>query len=50
MVPKEIKEFLSKIGSIGGKKSRRSLTPDQAKAMVRIREEKKKSKGSCKQK
>ena len=38
---KEVKKYLSKIGRKGGKKSKRILTPEQAKEMVRIREEKK---------
>jgi hypothetical protein len=37
MPSKEVKEFLSKIGSIGGKKSHRVLTRAQALEMVRIR-------------
>lgn len=39
-----IKKYLAEIGSKGGKKSRRTLTPDQAKAMVRAREAKRKTK------
>ena len=39
---KEIKKYLSEIGRKGGKKSKRKLTPEQAREMVRIREEKKK--------
>lgn len=38
----DIKEYLSEIGRKGGKKSKRKLTSEQAKEMVRIREEKKK--------
>ena len=37
---KDIKEYLSKIGKVGGRKSKRKLTTEQAKEMVRIREEK----------
>lgn len=37
----EIKQYLATIGSKGGKKSRRTLTPEQAKAMVAAREAKK---------
>ena len=36
-----IRKYLSKIGRKGGKKSKRKLTSDQAKEMVRIRELKK---------
>lgn len=39
-----IKEFLTTIGSLGGKKSRRKLTPEQARAMVRAREAKRREK------
>ena len=39
---KEVKDYLSKIGKLGGQKSKRILTTEQAKEMVRIREEKKK--------
>lgn len=39
-----IKEFLTTIGSLGGKKSRRKLTPEQARAMVRAREAKRRAK------
>lgn len=39
---KEIKEYLSEIGKVGGKKSKRVLTTEQAREMVKIREEKKK--------
>jgi DNA polymerase III delta prime subunit len=38
---KEIKEYLSEIGSRGGKKSKRTLTSEQARRMVEIREQKK---------
>jgi hypothetical protein len=34
------------MGSKGGKKSRRTLTPEQAKAMVKAREERKKNKST----
>ena len=40
----KIKEYLSKIGSKGGKKSKRKLTPEQSKEMIRIREMKRKNK------
>lgn len=43
---KEIKGYLSEIGKKGGKKSKRVLTPEQAKEMVRIRELKKHSETS----
>jgi hypothetical protein len=36
-VKKELSEYFAKIGSKGGKKSRRVLTPEQAKAMVKAR-------------
>jgi len=39
-----ISEYMSKIGSKGGKKSKRVLTKKQARAMVKIREEKRKNK------
>lgn len=38
---KRIKEYLSEIGEKGGKNSKRVLTSEQAKEMVRIREAKK---------
>jgi len=37
-----VTEYLSKIGRKGGQKSRRTLTPEQAREMVRAREAKKK--------
>ena len=39
-----IREYLAKIGRKGGKKSRRTLTPEQAKAMVEVRERNRKLK------
>ena len=33
-----IRDYLATIGRRGGRKSRRSLTPEQAREMVRIRE------------
>jgi hypothetical protein len=39
----KIKEYLKKIGSAGGKKSRRTLTPEQAKKMIEAREAKRKA-------
>lgn len=42
MSKNEIKRYLAKIGAIGGRKSRRILTPEQARAMVVAREKKKK--------
>ena len=39
---KSLKELMQKIGSKGGSKSRRTLTPEQARAMVAAREAKKK--------
>lgn len=37
----ELKEYLAEIGAKGGKKSRRTLTTEQAQDMVRAREKKK---------
>ncbi len=39
---KSIKKYLAKIGAKGGKKSKRALTADQARTMVKAREAKKK--------
>jgi hypothetical protein len=39
-----IKEYFAKIGAKGGKKSRRTLTPKQARDMVKTREAKRKKK------
>lgn len=36
-------EYLARIGAKGGKKSRRKLTPEQARAMVKAREAKRKT-------
>ena len=36
----EVKKYLSTIGRIGGKKSRRTLTREQAQEMVRARTKK----------
>jgi hypothetical protein len=41
---KAVKEYLAKIGAKGGKKSKRVLTPEQAKAMVKARERRRKLK------
>lgn len=38
---KELKDYFAEIGSKGGKKSKRALTPEQARAMVAAREAKK---------
>lgn len=38
-----VKAYLAKIGSKGGKKSRRILMPEQARAMVKAREKKRKA-------
>lgn len=43
MSNQEIKAYLASIGSKGGKISRRTLTPEQAKAMVRAREKKRRA-------
>jgi hypothetical protein len=45
-VPREISEYMSKIGSKGGKKSKRTLTPEQARKMVEEREKKRREKKS----
>ena len=37
-----VRKFLSEIGRKGGKKSKRTLTPEQAKKMVEAREKKRK--------
>jgi hypothetical protein len=42
------RKYLAAIGSKGGKKSRRTLTPEQAKAMVQSREAKRKNKHGTK--
>jgi len=42
MKKSEIKKYLAKIGAKGGKTSRRTLTPEQARKMVEAREAKKK--------
>ena len=34
----EIRQYLARIGAKGGRKSRRSLDPETARAMVRVRE------------
>lgn len=43
MSNQEIRAYLASIGSKGGKISRRTLTPEQAKAMVRAREKKRRA-------
>ena len=35
---KEVKSYLAEIGRRGGRKSRRTLDPETARAMVRVRE------------
>jgi hypothetical protein len=40
----KVKAYLAKIGSVGGKKSKRKLSPEEAKRMVEIREKKRKEK------
>ena len=35
---KSVQSYLAEIGKRGGRKSRRELTPETAKAMVRVRE------------
>jgi len=39
-----IQKYLSEIGRKGGQKSRRTLTPEQARAMVETREKNRKKK------
>jgi len=46
-VDKTVRKYLAKIGSKGGKKSRRILTPEQARAMVKVREKKRKAETPC---
>lgn len=41
----DIKKYLAEIGSKGGKKSRRTLTSEDAKKMVESREKRKKKNG-----
>jgi hypothetical protein len=41
MVDEAVRKYLAKIGAKGGKKSRRELTPEQARKMVEAREAKK---------
>ena len=43
MVNIHVKKWLQEIGAKGGKKSRRVLTTEQSKEMIRIREEKRKA-------
>ena len=38
MSNQEVKDYLSKIGRVGGKKSKRVLSPQTARDMVRLRE------------
>ena len=40
-VPQELSAYLSRIGRKGGQRSRRTLTPDEARRMVRVREARK---------
>jgi general stress protein YciG len=43
---KKIREYMAEIGRKGGKKSKRVLTSEQARAMVKARERKRKAKGN----
>jgi hypothetical protein len=43
MSNEEVRAYLARIGSKGGKASRRTLKPEQAKAMVRAREKKRRA-------
>jgi hypothetical protein len=45
--PREISEYMSKIGAKGGKKSKRTLTSEQARKMVKAREQKRAGKKSA---
>lgn len=45
--PKEVREYMSRIGSEGGKKSKRTLTPEQARRMVEARERKRRERKSA---
>lgn len=47
---KQIKEYLSMIGKIGGKRSKRRLTSEQAKAMVCARKAKRAQLGDAQEK
>ncbi len=40
----DLSKYLAKIGAKGGSKSRRTLTPEQARAMIKAREKKRKEK------
>lgn len=40
--PKEVREWYSKIGSLGGQKSKRAITPEQQKKMQEARKKKEK--------
>jgi len=42
MKKSELSAYFSKLGKKGGKLSRRKLTPEQARAMVKAREQKRK--------
>jgi len=44
MVDDAVRKFLSEIGRKGGKKSKRTLTSEQARKMVEAREKKRKRK------
>jgi len=44
MKKRELSAYFSNLGKKGGKKSRRTLTPEQARAMVKAREAKRKKK------
>lgn len=44
MKKSDLSKYMSKIGAKGGAKSRRVLTPEQAKKMVEAREKKRKEK------
>ena len=35
---KQTRQYLARIGATGGRKSRRALSPEDARAMVRVRE------------
>lgn len=37
-IPSEVKAYFAEIGRKGGRRSRRTLTPEQSKAMLKVRE------------
>jgi len=47
MKKSELHDYFSKLGKKGGAKSKRVLTPEQARAMVKAREKKRKAATPC---